>query len=337
MLSYLGHKVTFWPDNLKKLEPYTSDLQQKGIEIMYGNYGNFESFIRKNGKNFQICVVARAHIAPKYLSLVKKNAPQCKIVYETVDLHHLRQIREAKLNESSEKFQEAQITKKTELELFARSDVVIVKSNEEANLLLKENPSLTVAVIPPFQIPLKDKPPSYHQRKDLLFVGSFQHPPNVDSLKYLITKIFPKIKQKLDVKLYVIGSNPPQNIIDLCSQTKDVIFLGYVKDIDSYLKKCRVLVAPLRYGAGVKGKITRSMAYGLAVITTAVGAEGIPDDSDALIIAKDDFAEKTVSVYNDEKLWSQLSNNSLQCVDKYFAPEMARNSLNQVLAKCMRS
>ena len=85
-----------------------------------------------------------------------------------------------------------------------------------------------------------------------------------------------------------------------------------------------------------KGKDYKKHGLWTSVITTSVGAEGIPDDSDALIIAEDDFAEKTVSVYNDEKLWSQLSNNSLQCVDKYFAPEMARNSLNQVLAKCMR-
>jgi len=262
ILSHMDNNVTFWPDNLRKIEPYTGNLQQRGIEVMYGPE-RFSSFIKKRGKEFQLCILSRPHIAPKYIDSIKKHAPQCKIAYQFMDLHHIRELREAVLKKDSKKLVESEMTKKTELDIIKKSDMAIVVSIKEASLLLKEDPTINCSVIPPLQIPI-DETSTYSERKDLLFLGGFQHKPNIDSLENLISNIFPKILEKIpDVRLYVIGSNPPQKIIDLCKDVSNVEFLGYVKNVEPYLNKCRLLLAPLRYGAGVKGKITQSMAHGL--------------------------------------------------------------------------
>jgi len=267
--------------------------------------------------------------------LVKKYAPQTKIFYDTVDLHFVREFREAKLKDDYDIFENAKKTREIELELFQKSDVVIVKTKEEANYLLKENTDLKFALIPTFEITPQEFL-SFAERKDLLFVGGFQHPPNIDSIEYTIKNIFPKIKQKLpNVKLYVVGSNAPRHVKELCLKTEGVVFLGYVKDIHKYLKECRILVAPIRYGAGIKGKITQGMAYGLTVITTHLGAEGIGKEDDKIMMIannEDDFAAKTFEVYTNEDLWTKLSTNARKHVENNFSPEKIRNTLIQILS-----
>jgi len=227
-----------------------------------------------------------------------------------MDLHYLRELREAVLKKDSKKLLESEMMKKTELDIIKKSDMTIVVSLEEASLLLKEDTAINCSVIPPLQIPINETP-TYSERKDLLFLGGFQHKPNIDSLENLISDIFPKILKKIpDVRLYVIGSNPSEEIIDLCKDVSNVEFLGYVKNIDPYLNKCRLLLAPLRYGAGVKGKITQSMAHGLVTITTKIGSEGISNkNNEVLLIAKNDeeFIEKTITTYNNKEIWTKIS------------------------------
>jgi len=168
-------------------------------------------------------------------------------------------------------------------------------------------------------------------------LGGFQHQPNVDSVEYFVDQIFPEIKKKLpDVKFYVIGSNPPLHLKDLCSKVKGVKFLGYVPEIDSYFNSCRIQVAPLRYGAGVKGKIVESMAKGLPVVTTPIGAEGISLENNKLFLIAEspyDFAEATVRLYSDEKLWTSISNNALEFAEQFYSPESVRETLRRILDK----
>ncbi len=336
ILAYEGNKVTFWPDNLNKTEPYTTELQQKGVEVIYGP-NNFESFIKDQGKNFQISFVARAHIAQKYIDLIRKYAPNCKIIYDGIDLSFLRELREAKVLNDDVKMSKASQTKNIELELINKSDVAIIKSKEEFDVIKNDISKTTLELIGLCNF-YDGNFPTYEERRDLLFLGGFQHPPNVDSLEYLISEIFPKIKEKLpEVKLYVIGSNPPQKVRDMCSKSKDVIFLGYVRDIEQYLKKCRLLLAPLRYGAGVKGKITQSMTYGLPVITTSIGSEGISNENGKVLMISDDaneFAGFAIRAYRDKDLWTTLSLNGKKLSEEKFSPEVVGNTLNKIILKC---
>jgi len=338
IFSSLGNRVTFWPENLNKKEPYVSELQQKGIEVIYGP-NNFESFIKERGWEFHICFTGRPHISKKFIEIIKKYAPHCKILYDTHDLHFVREMREAKLANDPIKFEKAKLTRKNEFEIIHKADITITRGIKEANIVLDDNSSLKLAVIPPLQIPQKDIP-SYNLRKDILFVGGFQHAPNVDAIEYLIKDIFPKILKLQNVKLYIIGSNPTQKVVDLCTNKKNVIFLGYVENIEPYLKKCRILIAPLRFGAGVKGKITQSMAYGLPVVTSSIGTESISDDNSKVLIEAEnsnDFAKKTVALYNDEKSWTELSNNGKEFAEKHYSPESVRSTICQILEYCLEN
>ena len=338
ILSSLDHKVTFWPDNLAKTEPYTTELQQKGIEVIFG-INNFNSFIKERGWLFHLCFLTRPHISIKYLDLIKKYVPKCKIVYDTVDLHYVQQMRQANTEKNSLLLEKARKIRQMEFDIISKSDITIVKSEEEANILLNEFPSLKIAIIPPCRIP-EEKVIPFEERQDLLFVGGFNHPPNVDSIKNLVSTIFPKIKEKIPgVKLFVIGSNPTKEIVDLCSNSEDIVFLGYVKNLKTHLQKARILVAPLRYGAGVKGKITQSLANQLPVVTTSIGSEGITKkDGDFLYIAdnENDFAQKTAELYKNKNLWNQFSIKGFKYAKTHYSPELARDILNKIIVECFK-
>jgi len=164
-------------------------------------------------------------------------------------------------------------------------------------------------------------------------LGGFQHKPNIDAAEHLVKEIFPEIKQNIsDVKLFIVGSHPPDKVKKL--ESDDVKVTGYVPDITSYFKECKVMLSPLRYGAGVKGKITQSLSQGLPVITSTIGAEGINMvDGENCMISDDDkeVAKKTISVYTDEKLWKKISDNGLKIANQY-SPERTREILRKLLS-----
>jgi len=339
ILSYLDHDVTFWPDNKTRAEPYTTELQQKRVEVIYGPH-DFRKFLKSRGDTFHVCIVARSYLAAKYLGHLKRYAPKCRIVYDSVDLPFIREYREAVLERDLSKIISASRTCGVELSCIDNSDVTIVRSLKEARFLLNEDSDRSVAVIPPLQIPQKGCP-SFEKRKDLLFLGGFQHAPNVGAIEYLIGSIFPRIRMSLpDVKLYVIGSHAPEEVRTMCTSAENVVFLGYVPGIEAHLNNCRLMLAPLTYGAGVKGKITKSFAHGLPVVTTSIGAEGVSSDSGKVLLIEDDpaeFASKAVEAYTDKELWSTISKNCLAFANDHYSPELVRSTLTQMLERCLRS
>jgi len=328
ILEHMNNRITFWPDNLNKSEPYTSELQQKGIEVIYGPH-NFEKFLDERKNMYDIAVLGRPYVAIKYIDLIKSKIPSCKIIYDTTDLHFLRMNRQTKFEKTDKK----EIKKMHDLELYLmqNSDITLLTSEEEAKILHKEDDSLNFALVPNVHIPINDVP-DFEGRKNLMFLGGFQHPPNIDAAKYLVTEIFPTIRKKLPgVKLNIVGSNPPKSIKDL--EADDIIVTGYVPDISGFLKESKAMLSPLRYGAGVKGKITQSLAFGLPVITTKIGAEGINlTHSENCMIANnsEEFIENTIKVYEEKELWNKLSKNGLKVANDY-SPEKIRNVFKQII------
>lgn len=331
ILSYMGHKVTFWPENLNHSEPYTTELQQKGIEVVYGPH-NFEDFIKNRSHMYQVCIAARPHIAIHFIDKIKKHAPRCKIIYEASDLQYVRWFREANQTNDQGKLELALQSKTSEIKLMQNVDMVIFRSEKECQLALDENIKCKVAAVP-LAVFNDQSIPNFYARKDLLFVGGFNHPPNIDAVKFFINEIFPLIQNSLhDTKFYVVGSNPTDEIAKLCISNNNCILVGYVPDISTYLDKCKVMVAPLRYGAGVKGKITQSMVYGLPVVTTSVGAEGISTKDDVLLISDDPskFAKKVIELYTNKEKWENISNEAQKFANTQYSPESIRNVFGQI-------
>jgi len=330
----MGFKVVFFPHDYSKREPYTTELQQMGIEVIYGAV-NFNKWIKTNGKYMQYVWLARPHIAVNYIDRIKKYS-RAKTLYSMVDFHYMRELRRYELENKPRILKEAEIWKKIEFYMFNKADVIITPSHKEVDAVKKYFPTKVIKDFPLYiydSFIQENGRFSFLNRKDIMFLGSFVHPPNVDAVVFFLDEIFPVIKKELpEVRFHIVGSNPPPDISK--RMREDVIVTGHVKDLTEYFQSTRVFVAPLRYGAGIKGKIISSLAQGLPVVTTTIGNEGLDlrDGHDGLI-ADDmtEFAMKVVRLYKDKELWENLARNSVLFVKEKFSMEAAKDRLLEIL------
>ncbi len=333
ILVELGHNVTFIGDNFNHYHPYDSILQQSGIEVIYSPFiTSIEQYLSESGKIFEIVIVSRPNIAKKHIASIRKYCKNAIVIYDTVDLAFLRLSRMAEILNDSKLWVQADEMKKNELQLARISDITLVVSDNERQVLKREDHLLNVQVISLIHtviLPTK----TFSERRDLLFLGAFLHKPNPDAALWFIKDIFPRIKTKQPgIRVYIVGDRPTKEILSLSSD--DVIVTGYVQDLSEYFNNCRVFVAPLRFGAGVKGKINQSMSRGLPVVTTNIGAEGmgIIDGENVLIANNPElFSQKVIQLYNDEKLWNTISMNAIEHIQKNTSYEQSKIRIKQFI------
>ncbi len=211
-------------------------------------------------------------------------------------------------------------------------DASIVVSVAEQEILHKELPEIRNFVLP-LIMDIHANKQSFENRENIVFVGGYQHAPNVDAVLYFVNEVMPLLRHYLpNIHLYVVGSKPPKEINDLAAH--DVIITGFVEDLSSLLNKMRVSIAPLRYGAGIKGKIGSAMATGLPTVATSVAAEGMSLTNDENILLADDpetFASAIARLYEDQDLWNHLSKNGLRFAEKAWGSEAAWTKLSAIL------
>jgi|GEM_PF-3568622 len=330
LMNEMGYKVTFLPDDLTSQEPYVTELIGRGIEVLCGNV-DAEAFLKEQGHLFSLVIMSRPDEAFKYLPLVRAYAIYSKVIYDTVDLHWIRFGRAAAVTGNAEF---AQLSDKYRpLELFNASccDMTVTVTAEDRRALLQENPSLKIEVVPNIHDVVPVRAP-FNCRKDVMFIGGFHHEPNEDAVIYFVRQIFPLVREMVPgTRFFVVGSNPSLAVQELKSD--DIVVTGYVKDVSPYFSACRVFVSPLRYGAGLKGKIGQSMSFGLPVVTTTVGAEGFGlVDGETALIADDAaaFAEATRRLYTNEQIWERISNNSIDYIEKNYSREATRQKLEHL-------
>ena len=335
LLREMGFQVTFIPeDNFLYMPDYTTALQRVGIEVLYAPYiVSVEQHLTESGDRYSLAFLFRPSVAERHLNNIRRMIPKAKILYHTVDLHFLRMGREADLVSSAEKL--AAVTKMKERELWAvrAADASIVHSTAEYQLMHHDLSNANIYLFP-LIIKTRESQVAFHERRDIVFIGGYQHTPNVDAVLYFVDKMMPLIRAKLPgVRFYAVGSKPPAKILELASD--DVIISGFVEDLDSLLERMRVSVAPLRFGAGVKGKIGTAMAVGVPVVTTAIGAEGMSLSQGENIFVADDvvqFCEAVVNLYQDEKLWSDASRSGLSFARRKWGADAARATLAEILS-----
>jgi len=335
----LGHKVTFIGDNFNHFDPYDSIMQQAGVEVIYSPFlSSIEQYLSQYGKYYEIVILSRPHIVEKHIAHVRKYCTRANVVYDTVDLQFIRESRRAEVLQDPGLTKKVVELKKWELKMAKGSDATLVVCTNEQQILIKEDPSLNVHVISLIHDVVTPEK-NFSERKNIMFLGAFLHNPNADGVLWFIKEIFPKIILHIpDVRFFVVGDRPTDEISSLSSG--NIIVTGYVEDVSAYFNTCRVFVAPLRYGAGVKGKINHSMSHGLPVVTTSVGAEGLDlTDNENVLIADDPdtFSRKVIQLYNDEFLWNKLSKNSIAHIQRNFSYEQSKkriqifiDSLNQI-------
>ena len=333
LLQSLGYKVTFVPDNLLHDGEYTRDLQRLGIECVYEPHClSLKHFLTARAADYELAMLCRPYVAERHIELLRLIAPGTRIIYDTVDLHYLRERRQAEVEKNPLMAERAERTRLQELKLIREADAVIVVSPVEKELLAREVARANVHVVQ-LVIPEEPKGPGFDARRDILFIGGYQHSPNVEAVLFFLREVFPAVRRQLpELKFLVLGSRPPTEIRELASEHVQV--LGFQKDIAPYFNACRLMVAPLRFGAGIKGKLGTSFSYGLPVVSTSIGAEGMYLQHGREVLIADDpqeFADAVVRLYSDHELWNRLSQAGRELVRERYSPEVIRQGLAEVI------
>jgi GT2 family glycosyltransferase/glycosyltransferase involved in cell wall biosynthesis/SAM-dependent methyltransferase len=347
-LQDLGARVTFMPDSLSPTWPYTRLLQQMGIEVLYGALDVRAEFATI-GSGLNMAILSRPHSTARWLDLVRQFAPAATVVYDTVDLHWLRETRKSAVEASANgtlgsgngvadlgaMSPQAKALRHLELAMIRAADATIVVSDSERRQVELDVPDARVVMLPtvhavePYVVPPED-------RSGILFIGGFRHPPNAGAAIRLVKEVMPEVWRELgDVRVTVVGSDAPPEVGELASPLVDVA--GWVEDLRPLLEQARVLVAPLRYGAGLNGKITQALAAGLPVVTTPVGADGLDGLDQCLLVAQESamLAEHTIRLYTDSQRWRELSRAGRELIARHCSPEVISEQLSMLLKGVM--
>lgn len=286
----LGYNVKLIGDNFFRMEPYTTIFENMGVEVLVGSYyaKNWKKWFEANSKYIDFVFLNRPHISIKYIDFIKQTT-KAKILYYVQDLHFLREYREYELTGNDEFKKESERWKKIEVDIMNKADVNFTISEDEKKIMNELVPGEKAAVMPVFAYPeLKQNNNEIFEKKNILFVGGFNHRPNEDAVLWFVDKVWPKFKANYpEADFIVAGSNPTKKIREI--SFPGVVVTGYISDeqLEKYYSSCKVCVIPLRYGAGVKGKTIEAMYNGIGIVSTSIGIEGLVD------------IEKYISPHND--------------------------------------
>ena len=336
-----GYDVVFYGEHTPTSVPkYTPMIQRIGVQCLYLPYIGIERYLSEHGSSFSHVFVARVYQAMSFNSLIRRYCPNARYIFNTVDVHFLREMRQAEVEKSPAMLEQAKQTKENELGIMEQADATIVVSTEEKELLEREYGMKRIYHVPLVREVYGCKQP-YKDRRDIVFIGS-AHLPNVDATYYFHSEIFPLIQRELpDVKFIVIGEYlkdalKEQAEFDKLVSDPSVELAGFVEDLSEYFEWIRVMVAPLRYGSGVKGKIVTGFQYGVPCVSTSIGLEGIGLTPEFNVLQADDsvsFAKAVVRLYTDQALWERLSENCMIFTREHFSEEIARRELLKIFAQ----
>ena len=331
MLEGAGYHIIFLPDNYAALQPYAAELQAMGIEVLHHSpkARPLQKALDEALPMLDYAWICRPQLFAKWAKSIRRNAAT-RILYDTIDLHFVRAKREAELlgrpNDESWKALERE-----ELQAARDADATIVVTDSEAQVL-RERGIEHVYVVPTLHDPEISAPRVFSESADLLFIGGYNHTPNVDAAKWLCSEIMPKVWAKApSVKLHLLGSNPPEEVRALANER--VLVPGYIANVAPYFLKSRVFVAPLRFGAGIKGKVGQALSYGLPSVLTDIAAEGFGMTSERNCLIANDaqgFADATLRLLSDEKLWTGISAESIEVLAPFGTAAMKPRILSML-------
>ena len=329
-----GAHVVFIPANRAHAGEPTRRLQDAGIEAWHAPHARrMPAWLRVHGPRFDSVLLCRHYVASEMVGLLRRHAPRARIVFDTVDLHFLREQRTAEVLGDRAEAAAAEATRRRELAVVAACDATLVVSPVERELLARECPSARVDILSNVhEVAGRGEP--HARREGLVFVGGFRHPPNVDAVLWFARDVFPLLRAaRPDIAFHCIGGDAPAEIAAL-ARSPGIHVHGHVPDITPYMDGARVAVAPLRFGAGVKGKVNLSMAHGQPVVATACAVEGMHLRAGEDVLVADDpqgFADAVLRLYTDEALWERLASNGLENVARHFSMDAARGVVRRVV------
>ena len=334
VLSYLKlfckkrFQITFWSHDQIYDSFYASELEELGIEVVTSRSGsvNFSKWMQANGMYIDVAFLSRPHIATIYFQEIREFS-RCNIVYYGHDLHVDRMNLQNSLVPGSFTEETVEAVKKMEEECWDKSDVILYPSIDEVNQLREKYPHRRINVLP---IECRDDteineavtPNGFAERNGMLFVGGFSHLPNQDAVLWFLNEVYPLLAKKLPDLHVTIAGNAPTDLIK-SKASKQVIVTGRVseEELRVLYNNAKVIVAPLRIGAGVKGKVVESLRMGVPVVTTSIGVQGLPGHEDAIAVADDSvaFAKAVQDLLQDDALWRRRRDAGLKYYRENFS------------------
>jgi|GEM_PF-204877 len=344
ILRELKYHVTFIARNGAGQERYIDILRKMGVEV----YATDPTVLRMMGykvdapkidlkkilaeRFYRFAYLSFFPIAEQYLPAVRTFSPQTIILVDSVDIHFLREKRMAERKKDPKLLERAEIIKRNELFAYRMADAVVTVTEEDWKSVAGELEGKINYVIPNIHL-VDDKPIEIENRTGLLFVGNFSHPPNEDGVRFFIETIFPLVKNDLpNLQVTIVGNNPTPYVQGL--QGADIKITGYVPSTEPYLRNARVSVAPLTFGAGMKGKIGEAMAHGLPVVTTSIGAEGIglATGENAIIAdTPEEFASGIIKLCRDDVLWMKMAREGKEFIRGNYSYPAVREIIQKIL------
>ncbi len=333
----LGYDVFFAPKDLEPSERYERELTNLGVTVVTRQDGfeQISHYIEQHGAGFGSFYLVRFDVAEATLSTIRRVGPNARVLFHAPDLYFLRETREARLLGDPVAMARADATRQREVAMMKACDHVVLVSPAEVPVLRQElGAEKPISVFPVLYAPVAAQPPGFAARNNIFFLGGFGHTPNVSAMLWFAEKIWPAVHAAMpEVEFHIVGAEVPENVQAL-GQMPGIKVVGYVPDLEPVLRSYRVGVAPLLFGAGIKGKVAVTLGAGIPCVCTHIAAEGMGIQSGVHSIVEDEperFAAAIVELYHDEALWRKLSGNGQALVEERFGEAANRGSLLRVL------
>lgn len=309
---------------------YTKPLELLGAECVSdlgnrksGRSTEFRTFLQE--RDFDVAILSYYYIFNFYAPFIRAFLPNCMLILDTVDLHHVRLEREAALTGNAIIQREAWKALREETAAILHADSVWVVTEEERVKILRDVCNDARVEVVPNIHRVEEKISGYSERNGIVFLGVYGHRPNVDAVRYFMGEVYPLLQDALpNFHLTIAGSNPPSEFLNYQNTIHNIRVTGYVKDHRALLLSHLVGIAPLRYGAGMKGKIGEYLACGLPCVTSTIGAEGMGLQHGRNVLIEDDarqFAHAIVMLSQNPSLWEALSKAGVDYIKSRLSPE----------------
>lgn len=330
LLTPLASHVTFVPLRQFAYTEYATPLRHADVEVVVGQGRSLKRLLTTREGMYDVVVLSRTEIANRCGAAVRRHQPRARVIFDTVELTSTRLYRQRGIGAATAA--SAARERGREDRAIRHSHVVAAVSDAECTEIARRGHAARTVVLPLVYRPRISRPP-FVGRRDLLFVGNFTHAPNADAVRWFSSAVLPRIRSHLDVRLRVVGPSATQKMV--AAWGPHVTYEGWVPDLQPLVDSSCVAVAPLRYGAGVKGKVGEALAMGLPCVATSIAAEGLGVvDGTHLLVADDavGFSSAVLRAYTDPVMWNQLADAGVKLAAERFSSQAMQARLAALLS-----
>ncbi len=325
-----GFVVKFWPHNLCHMPGYTEALQDLGVEVFHGpDHPSLTEWLKRNGDQIDHVLLSRPDVAEDCLPTLRSGT-RARISYYGHDLHFSRMRQQGEYLRDECQLRAADRMEERERSIWRQVDAVLYPSEDEARMVSLLSPSVSAHAVQAYAFSSFAAPRPAPAEPTILFVGGFAHPPNEEAAAWFVSAILPRIHVRVpDARLAIVGSNPTARVLALAGEHVSVHANVSADELDAWYARARVAVVPLLFGAGVKLKVVEAMVRGLPLVTTPVGAQGLPGIETVATITRDaiDFTAGVVELLIDDDAWVRQAREQTRFARARFSQDALIRSL----------